>query len=61
MDFRREPCTIQCVLAMGTIPKLQCKKCLCLFHHECVGLAKFDGPIANYVCQVNIKQFDLFI
>ncbi|XP_055380360.1 uncharacterized protein LOC129611309 isoform X1 [Condylostylus longicornis] len=33
-----EPCTIQCVLAMGLIPQLQCVKCLCSFHHECVGL-----------------------
>jgi len=31
-----EPCTIQCMLAMGTIPQLQCKKCLCLYHHECI-------------------------
>lgn len=49
--FRSEPCTIQCVRAMGTIPQLQCKKCLCLYHHECVGLGA-TSTIESYVCQV---------
>ncbi|KAK3884805.1 hypothetical protein Pcinc_010943 [Petrolisthes cinctipes] len=28
-------CTGTCVLASGTVPTLQCIKCLCLFHPEC--------------------------
>ncbi|KAK4294871.1 hypothetical protein Pmani_032537 [Petrolisthes manimaculis] len=28
-------CTGTCVLASGTVPSLQCIKCLCLFHPEC--------------------------
>lgn len=51
--FRGEPCTIQCVLAMGTIPTLQCKKCLCLFHPECVGLDSYQGSINHYICDVS--------
>ena len=27
---------------MGLIPQLHCIKCLCLFHHECVGLDRND-------------------
>lgn len=54
--FRGEPCTIQCVLAMGTIPQLQCKKCLCLFHMECVRRPGGGGPsVANYVCEVGVQ------
>lgn len=51
--FRGEPCTIQCVLAMGTIPQLQCKKCLCLFHQECVGFHNFKGSVNHYICDVS--------
>ncbi|XP_055692771.1 uncharacterized protein LOC129795479 isoform X1 [Lutzomyia longipalpis] len=46
-----EPCTIQCVLAMGTIPQLQCRKCLCLYHHECVGAERGAALDARYICQ----------
>ncbi|XP_055902614.1 uncharacterized protein LOC129938845 isoform X1 [Eupeodes corollae] len=38
-----QPCTIQCAAAMGLIPHLQCIKCLCLYHHECVGLDRKDN------------------
>ncbi|XP_055312508.1 uncharacterized protein LOC129574468 isoform X1 [Sitodiplosis mosellana] len=46
----REPCTINCVLAMGIIPQLQCKKCQFMYHHECVGK---DGSrhITTFVCE----------
>ncbi|XP_059607831.1 uncharacterized protein LOC132255720 isoform X1 [Phlebotomus argentipes] len=46
-----EPCTIQCVLAMGTIPQLQCRKCLCLYHHECVGVERGANVDARYICE----------
>ncbi|XP_055854754.1 uncharacterized protein LOC129918310 isoform X1 [Episyrphus balteatus] len=39
----QQPCTIQCAAAMGLIPHLQCIKCLCLYHHECVGLDRKDN------------------
>lgn len=51
--FRGEPCTIQCVLAMGTIPQLQCKKCLCLFHPECVQLHNYTKTFSQYICEVS--------
>lgn len=51
--FRGEPCSIQCVLAMGTIPTLQCKKCLCLFHPECIGLHNYSMNINQYICEVS--------
>ncbi|XP_036338685.1 uncharacterized protein LOC118748406 isoform X1 [Rhagoletis pomonella] len=35
-----EPCTIKCSRASGQVPQLKCFKCLCLFHHECVGLSR---------------------
>uniref|UniRef100_A0A0K8SS68 MBD domain-containing protein n=1 Tax=Lygus hesperus TaxID=30085 RepID=A0A0K8SS68_LYGHE len=34
----REVCSIECRLAMGLIPTLQCVSCLCLYHPECVGV-----------------------
>lgn len=58
--FRSEPCTIQCVRAMGTIPQLQCKKCLCLYHHECVGLGSSTSIVESYVCQVCPNGIDNF-
>ncbi|XP_018799888.1 PREDICTED: uncharacterized protein LOC108975670 isoform X1 [Bactrocera latifrons] len=38
-----EPCTIKCSRATGHIPQLKCVKCLCLFHHECVGLNRSNS------------------
>lgn len=32
------PCTVTCPRAPGQVPQLQCVRCLCLYHHECVGL-----------------------
>uniref|UniRef100_A0A1B0DE12 Uncharacterized protein n=1 Tax=Phlebotomus papatasi TaxID=29031 RepID=A0A1B0DE12_PHLPP len=51
-----EPCTIQCVLAMGTIPQLQCRKCLCLYHHECVGVERGATVDARYICQGCLEE-----
>ncbi|XP_011183228.1 uncharacterized protein Fbxo41_0 isoform X2 [Zeugodacus cucurbitae] len=38
-----EPCTIKCSRATGLVPQLKCVKCLCLFHHECVGLNRSNS------------------
>ncbi|XP_054728535.1 uncharacterized protein LOC129237676 isoform X1 [Anastrepha obliqua] len=38
-----EPCTIKCPRAPGQVPQLKCVKCLCLFHHECVGLNRLNS------------------
>lgn len=52
-------CTIQCSAALGKVPQLQCKHCLCLYHHEC---AKFSANLdaSMFVCEVGsrmLKQF----
>ncbi|XP_037935148.1 uncharacterized protein LOC119669363 isoform X2 [Teleopsis dalmanni] len=38
-----KPCTIQCPKATGQVPQLQCVKCCCLYHHECVGLNRLNS------------------
>lgn len=47
----RESCSIQCVLAMGIIPQLQCRKCQFMYHQECIGK---DGSrrSGSFVCEV---------
>ncbi|KAK9512651.1 hypothetical protein O3M35_001028 [Rhynocoris fuscipes] len=48
----REVCSIECRLAMGLIPTLQCHLCLCLYHPECVGLQEEKlKPSRAYVCK----------
>ncbi|CAH1388834.1 unnamed protein product [Nezara viridula] len=48
----RDVCSIECRLAMGLIPTLQCHKCLCLYHPECVGLQKEKlKPNHSYACK----------
>ncbi|GAB0087940.1 uncharacterized protein DMENIID0001_023070 [Sergentomyia squamirostris] len=54
-----EPCTIQCVLAMGTIPQLQCTKCLCLYHHVCVGVERSPAVDGRYICQGCQEENDI--
>lgn len=68
-NINHEPCTIMCNLAMGMIPQLQCVKCLCLYHHECVGLNRKDGEYRmitsgssngcgkDYICEVQHINF----
>uniref|UniRef100_T1HC39 MBD domain-containing protein n=1 Tax=Rhodnius prolixus TaxID=13249 RepID=T1HC39_RHOPR len=48
----RDVCSIECRLAMGLIPTLQCHLCLCLYHPECVGLQEDKlKPSRAYVCK----------
>lgn len=47
----QKPCTYDCPLANGKLPQLQCRKCLCLFHHECVGLNPGSTEGRDYVCE----------
>ncbi|XP_070490228.1 uncharacterized protein [Chironomus tepperi] len=43
-------CTINCLAALGKIPQLQCKICLCLYHHECANkTANIDGT--TFTCE----------
>ncbi|XP_072385779.1 uncharacterized protein [Diabrotica undecimpunctata] len=42
-----QPCSIRC--KPGTIPTLQCRVCLCLYHHECVGIAPHIS--LPYICK----------
>lgn len=51
-SFRVNPCTIQCRLAQGVVPQLQCVKCYCLYHKECVAAAP-DNNSSSYVCEVS--------
>lgn len=52
-------CTIHCPQAVGKIPSLQCKVCLCLYHHECAKkpLNDIDGG-TSFTCEVK-KKFQL--
>lgn len=68
-------CTINCPPAIGKVPSLQCKVCLCLYHHECAKkpLNETEGgtsftcevkaPEKNESIQVNMKtlRFLLFV
>lgn len=47
-----EPCTVRCPGMSGVIPQLQCIRCLCLFHHECLGLPP-NLMFNKYLCTVN--------
>ncbi|CAG9810008.1 unnamed protein product [Chironomus riparius] len=43
-------CTINCLAALGKIPQLQCKVCLCLYHPECANkTANVDGT--TFTCE----------
>lgn len=45
-------CTIQCPPALGKIPQLQCKVCLCLYHHECAKKSHVEGT--SFTCEVMV-------
>lgn len=47
------PCSIRCLGGQGAIPTLQCRICLCLYHHECVGYTMH--PTLPYVCKVGFS------
>nr|XP_023012278.1 nascent polypeptide-associated complex subunit alpha, muscle-specific form [Leptinotarsa decemlineata] len=43
------PCSMKCEGVRGIVPTLQCRLCLCLYHHECLGLStEVSQP---YVCK----------
>ncbi|XP_060530269.1 uncharacterized protein LOC132704344 [Cylas formicarius] len=44
-----QPCSIRCEGVQGLVPTLQCRLCLCLYHHECVGLTPHLS--LPYVCK----------
>ncbi|KAF7266799.1 hypothetical protein GWI33_019906 [Rhynchophorus ferrugineus] len=44
-----QPCSIRCEGLQGIIPTLQCSLCLCLYHHECVGVT--ENLPYPYVCK----------
>ncbi|XP_075154834.1 uncharacterized protein LOC142228327 isoform X2 [Haematobia irritans] len=62
-DVRRvagkESCNITCAKAAGQLPQLQCTKCFCLFHHECVDIDKYTSDYRTtssthgreYICE----------
>jgi hypothetical protein len=43
------PCSIRCAGMTGEIPTLQCKRCLCLYHPECLGLPP-NLNFKNFLC-----------
>ena len=45
------PCSIRCPGMTGEIPKLQCERCLCLYHAECLGFPP-NLNAANFLCSV---------
>jgi len=47
------PCSIRCPGMTGEIPTLQCKRCLCLYHPECLGLPP-NLNFSNFFCAVSI-------
>lgn len=53
-----EPCSLACFgSAMATIPTLQCRLCLCMYHPACVGLAPLsDRVLLSYVCKVSVTR-----
>ncbi|ERL88149.1 hypothetical protein D910_05537 [Dendroctonus ponderosae] len=52
-----KPCSIGCEGVQDIIPTLQCRICLCLYHHECVGLN--PSITYPYVCKVSTLQASL--
>lgn len=53
--FRKEQhCSIDCYKAMGSIPQLQCKKCLYLYHHECADVPIEVAGSISFICKVLI-------
>ncbi|XP_067635355.1 uncharacterized protein [Eurosta solidaginis] len=54
-----DPCTINCSSAPGQVPQLKCIKCLCLFHHECVGLnrSNSDFRVAGEISQTKGREY----
>lgn len=56
-------CTIHCLPALGKIPQLQCKVCLCLYHHECAKKSHADTESGTFTCEVmrdRVAQSDTF-
>lgn len=45
------PCSIRCPDMDGEVPTLQCIRCLCLFHAECLGLPP-NLQSDQYICSV---------
>ncbi|KAI8125590.1 hypothetical protein CVS40_4490 [Lucilia cuprina] len=60
----KETCTVNCVKAQGQVPQLQCTKCLCLYHHECVGLNQLNSEYRTasnnrgkeYICEACLPK-----
>ncbi|XP_053680000.1 uncharacterized protein LOC128730933 [Anopheles nili] len=46
-----ECCTIQCILAMGMIPQLQCMVCNCMYHPECVNATTAEALARRFTCK----------
>ena len=49
------PCSIRCPAMAGEIPTLQCKRCLCLYHPECLALPP-NLNFTNFLCAVSISS-----
>uniref|UniRef100_A0A1A9WZD5 MBD domain-containing protein n=1 Tax=Glossina brevipalpis TaxID=37001 RepID=A0A1A9WZD5_9MUSC len=55
----REPCSVNCLKARGQVPLLQCIKCLCHYHHQCMGLTPHNSDYRtvynlqgkDYICE----------
>ncbi|XP_052872568.1 uncharacterized protein LOC128277988 isoform X1 [Anopheles cruzii] len=47
----RVECTIQCLLAMGMIPQLQCMVCFCMYHPECVFATTAEALARRFTCK----------
>lgn len=47
------PCSIRCPGMEGAVPNLNCSRCLCLFHAECLGLPP-NLAFNKYLCSVII-------
>uniref|UniRef100_A0A1I8PHW1 MBD domain-containing protein n=1 Tax=Stomoxys calcitrans TaxID=35570 RepID=A0A1I8PHW1_STOCA len=55
----KESCNIGCARAAGQLPQLQCTKCFCLYHHECVDVDKHTSDYRTtssthgreYICE----------
>lgn len=46
------PCSIRCPGSNGEIPTLQCQRCLCLYHANCLGLK--NQNFRNFYCSVSV-------